>query len=168
MSEIITRSKPGGRKIHNTRVDLTPMVDLGFLLITFFVFTTTMSQPRAMALVVPDDNTNDSNTVCATCALTVLLDKDNIVHYYEGDLSSSTKVYTTGYGSDGIRRILIEKRKLVKSALGNPGRMTLIIKASENATMQNFVDMMDEVSINDIKMYYVAALTANDKKELVK
>ena len=72
----------------NTRVDLTPMVDLGFLLITFFVFTTTMSKPTVMKVDMPVDKTGENNPVCNSCALTVLLCNDGI-KYYEGDFATA-------------------------------------------------------------------------------
>ena len=72
----------------DARVDMTPMVDLGFLLITFFIFTTTISSPKAFKLNVPDDSAKDEEQTQAKAsgAFTVMLSKDNHVYYYEGQL----------------------------------------------------------------------------------
>ena len=79
---------PGVKKAKklSTRVDMTPMVDLGFLLITFFIFTTTMSSPKAMNLNMPKDTKNQEelNKAKESGALTIMLGKDNSVFYYMG------------------------------------------------------------------------------------
>jgi len=168
MAELQTNnSKKGNKRINkkSTRVDLTPMVDLGFLLLTFFVFTTALSLPTTMQLDVPkgDIRTND---VCESCVLTLVLDKDNAIQYYEGDLANHPAVKETNFSPDGIRKIITEKRRSVKAIRGNADEITLIIKPSDVSSFQNFVDMMDEVAINNIKKYYMDELSAEDKKLL--
>src|ERR1041384_6622445 len=82
-----------GKKL-STRVDLTPMVDLGFLLITFFMFTTTLQKPKTMEINMPYKDPNkpvDTTKVKASTALTVLLSKDHRVYYYEGLADDPTK-----------------------------------------------------------------------------
>lgn len=87
------------------RVDMTPMVDLGFLLITFFIMTTELSKPTAMDLYMPKDG--PPTHLCETCALTVLVDKDNL-YYYEGqweDAIRHNKIRTTGFtGANSIEK----------------------------------------------------------------
>jgi len=113
---------PGVKKSKklSTRVDLTPMVDLGFLLITFFIFTTTMSEPTAVQLNLPKDvdKPEDQNQAKASGALTILLGKDNHVFYYEGQLSPDGSNWKTSAfgGENGIRDVIINKKKAVIAA----------------------------------------------------
>src|SRR5690242_9506827 len=76
-----SRQKAGDRKTKkaNLRLDLTPMVDLGFLLISFFLFTTTLAKPMAMHLAIPDDNNKDSSVVPVNKTLNLLLGANNKV-----------------------------------------------------------------------------------------
>ena len=102
---------PGVKKSKklSTRVDLTPMVDLGFLLITFFIFTTTMSQPTAMRLFLPKDvkDPNEQNKVKNSAVLSLLLGKQDQVYYYEGD--DPTKIKFTTFKQ--VRDVIIDKKR---------------------------------------------------------
>lgn len=143
-----------GKKL-STRVDLTPMVDLGFLLITFFIFTTTMSQPTAMKLFLPKDadKPEDQNKAKESGALTVLLGKDNHVFYYEGILDNSNastkfKSANFGNGEDGLRTEIIRKKA------STPDKdFVVVIKPGAECTYKNVVDALDEMSISDVKRY---------------
>src|ERR1700679_2831900 len=100
---------PGVKKSKklSTRVDLTPMVDLGFLLITFFIFTTTMSRPRVMPLILPKDvPPKDQQETAVSGVITLLLAKKDQVYYYERDDPQQMKV------SDfhDIRNIILDKK----------------------------------------------------------
>ncbi len=137
-----------GKKL-STRVDLTPMVDLGFLLITFFIFTTTMSQPTAMRFFLPQDveKPEDQNKVKASGALSILLGKDDHVYYYEGELAPDGSNFKSSNFKD-IRQEIIDKKKNT-----NPADFVVVIKPGMESTYKNAVDMLDEMTINEVKRY---------------
>jgi biopolymer transport protein ExbD len=142
---------PGVKKAKkmSTRVDMTPMVDLGFLLITFFIFTTTMAQPTAMNLFMPKDvdKPEDQNKVKESGAFTILLGKQDVVYFYEGlDPASEGNFRTATFKT--IRDEIIRKKQSTKA-----DDLVIIIKPSEDATYKNTVDILDEMTISEIKRY---------------
>ncbi len=150
---------PGVKKSKklSTRVDLTPMVDLGFLLITFFIFTTTMSQPTAMKLNLPKDTDkpDEQNKLKESAALTVMPSKQNMVYYYEG-LDPSKLLQST---FKGIRDIILDKKRRT-----DPKDFMVIIKPTQDATYKNTVDMLDEMKIDDVKRYALVDITPDEYK----
>lgn len=183
MAEIDTSSggghkKGGGQKAKklSTRVDLTPMVDLGFLLITFFIFTTTMSKPKTMEINMPfKDESKTTSKVKESTVLTVLLSKNHRVYYYEGmgsDATNPPKVELTGFKNpNGIRDVIIDKKKrvdaLIKAganSLTATDNMTVLIKPDMNSTYDDFVNIIDEMSINGVKVYAVVDISDVDKE----
>jgi biopolymer transport protein ExbD len=150
---------PGVKKAKkmSTRVDMTPMVDLGFLLITFFIFTTTMAQPTAMNLFMPKDveKPDDQNKVKETGAFTILLGKSDQVYFYEG--MDPTKLQASNFK-------LIREEIMKKKQNTNPEDLVVIIKPSEDATYKNTVDILDEMTINEIKRYAMVDITVDEYK----
>ncbi len=155
MAEIDTSSGgghkkgPGVKKSKklSTRVDLTPMVDLGFLLITFFVFTTTMSQATAMNMNEPKDNDPDNEKkVKQSGAMTILLGKGNQVYYYFGQLEAdklSQQFKSTNFKE--IRQIILDKKKATPI-----DDLMYIIKSDSLSTFKNSIDILDEMSISAV------------------
>jgi biopolymer transport protein ExbD len=147
---------PGVKKAKklSTRVDLTPMCDLGFLLITFFIFTTTISQPTAMHLGLPDDKVKpeDQNKIKQSGALTILLGKDNDVFYYEGELAPAGSNFKSSNFKD-IRAEIMRKKQQADTNL------VVVIKPNDESTYKNFIDILDEMLINDVGRYAVVDIS---------
>lgn len=149
----------------STRVDLTPMVDLGFLLITFFVFTTTMATPKVLDIVVPNDtDPTKPTTVCESCVITAILGKNDVIYYYEGMPENNSFLNKTTFSAEGIRSVLLKKKNKVKMVKGSVDDMVLIIKPTAESVFKNFVDVLDEVKINGIKHYFIDEISVEDKK----
>lgn len=106
--------KKRGKKM-STRVDFTPMVDLGFLLITFFMLTTSMNKPQTMEINMPvkDEKVEDGSKVKASQAVTVLLAKeDKIVYYFIDPVTGDPQTpQITNFGAGGIRATLLKENK---------------------------------------------------------
>lgn len=146
---------------------MTPMVDLGFLLISFFVITTELSKPGAMGLNMPKDGPpielGQSN------AMTILISKENSLFYYYGDWQTASKsgqVYPADFsGDNSIRKqIILKQQQLAADPSQKEGREgpMLLIKATEKASYENLVDILDEVAINDVKKYAVVKITTEE------
>lgn len=149
----------------STRVDLAPMVDLGFILLTFFVFTAALSQPMVMNLIVPNDKDSAvKDDICETCVLTIILDEDNKIFYYTGKAENAL-YRVTDYSSSGIRNIIMQKKKNVLAQKGKDD-FVLIIKPTSLSSFKNMIDAVDECSINMVKHYYIDELNEKDKKWL--
>lgn len=187
----------GGKKRakkSSTRVDMTPMVDLAFLLLTFFVLTSTFSKPKIMSLVYPAkvDNPEEVKDNKVFNAITFLLAEDRIF-YYEGAFKPGiTKLDETHFGPDGVRKLLADKNNfvlktkaeltnklarkeitdaeyeeaLIKAQSGDDG-LKVLIKTDLEATCKNFIDLIDELRINDIGVIAPVDLTKQEE-ELMK
>jgi biopolymer transport protein ExbD len=158
--------KKGGKvrsKKQSTRVDLTAMVDLAFLLITFFMLTTSLSKPLAMDIAKPDKsekNPDNKLEVKQSQTMTVLLGKNNKIMWYMGEPGKSTPTIE-GFGD--ITKSLIDNRDKVKAATGKD--IMVIVKPTDGATYKNFVDMMDELSIT--KTNLTAPAVDDDPRNLL-
>ena len=153
----------------NLRIDMTPMVDLGFLLICFFVYTTTMSEPKATDLFVPKDG--PPILIGDSASLTVLLGKENQVSWYDGNWDEAVArnaIQLTDYSvKNGLGNIIREKQKRMNELSGSKeGRngLMLIIKATKDASYKNLIDVVDEVLINDVRHYAVVEPTTEETK----
>lgn len=164
-----------GKKL-STRVDLTPMCDLGFLLITFFMYTTTMSKPKTMQINMPykDDiiKQEEQTKIKNSVALTVLLSKSHRIYYYEGigdDPEKPPQVEVTYFKpKGGIRDIIINKKKAIEDmkrqgALTEKDQLTVLIKPDETSTYEDMVNILDEMNINDVRVYAILDISDVDK-----
>lgn len=149
MAELDTSSGGGkGGKVRSkkqsTRVDLTAMVDLAFLLITFFMLTTSLSKPLAMDIAKPDKDEKNENKLelRQSQTMTILLGKKNQVMWYMGEAGKSTP-NIEGFGA--IRQSLLDNKRKVKESTGKD--IIVIIRPTDGSTYKNFVDIMDELNI---------------------
>lgn len=156
----------------NARVDMTPMVDLGFLLITFFVMTTRLSEPKAMKLTMPKDDPNvPPTTIANSNALTILLDGNDRIYYYHGDWKDAVTaniVQQTNFSeTNGIGKIIRDKQAWLDAHIdpvkkeGRAGLM-LIIKPGKDASYKNVIDALDEVLINVVGKYAIVKMETNE------
>ena len=133
------------------KVDLTPMVDLGFLLITFFILTTSLSTPTVARLVMPKD-TNVTTPIKENAVLTLLLSRNNSVDYYEGDTLVPGLIQYCSFG--GLRSVIQQKQQKVAKVLGDRKETVIIISPGNESTYKDLV-VLDEIQINDIRHYFI-------------
>ncbi len=162
MSDIQTQdkgshSKHGKGKVRSkkmsTRVDFTPMVDLAFLLISFFMLTTTLNKPVAMELKMPKKDEIVKTDVKESMVLNLLLDKDDKIWYYDGQVVYNMK--TTNFSPEGVRNVIYKKQKEVAKLHGSPEKTIVIIKMTNDATYKNMVDILDEMEITSTATYAI-------------
>lgn len=155
------------------RVDLTPMVDLNLLLITFFMLATTLSKPKAMEINMPfkQDKVESQSKVKESAALTILLGKDHKVWYYEGIGSAENppQLKLSSFKPDGgIRDVLIQKLKDVQQfknqgVLTATDEATVLIKPDTTCTTDDVIDLLDEMTINGIPIFTIVDITPVDQ-----
>ena len=175
MAELDTSGggKHKGGKIRSkkasTRVDLTAMVDLAFLLITFFMLTTTLSKKKAMDLAMPDNSVPASKlNVAATRSMTILLGSHNKLEWYMGEAGKSAPT-VDNYGKDGLRKALIENGKNVAATHAAPDNfMIVLIKPSDKSTYENLVNALDELNITNVQSKAIVKITPQEIAELQK
>jgi biopolymer transport protein ExbD len=156
--------KPRVRK-HSFHLDMTPMVDLAFLLLTFFMLTTSFAKPRVMQLVMPVPDKKEPSLVASRNALTIVLGKNHQVHYYFGlnaPADSSVPVpalHTADFGPQGIRQTLLTFWRQQPKGV-------VLIKSDAHAVYRDMVNILDEMNITDQSKYALTDLSAADRQLL--
>ncbi|HTD93090.1 MAG TPA: biopolymer transporter ExbD [Chitinophagaceae bacterium] len=155
----VTRLKKG-----SVKTDMTPMVDLGFLLIAFFVMTTELSKPSVVTLAMPKGD-EPSMPVGRSTSLTVLLGGENEVYYYVSDWPSAViggRVFPTTLSElSGIGHIIRERQGWLA---GRREELMLMIKPGKETNFRNLINILDEATINKVKRYAVLKQDVSEKK----
>ncbi|MWB93362.1 biopolymer transporter ExbD [Flavobacterium sp. GA093] len=166
MAELNTNDSGGGKggkvrsKKQNSKVDLTAMVDLAFLLITFFMLTTTLSKPQAMPLGLPDKDPKADEKpmkVDEKRTMTIMMGENNKLIYYMGLLEAPIAgPKDIAYGKEGIRKELLSRKKSVIEYTGNKDKgIIVIIKPGKKSKYKNLVDILDEMAISGVGTYAI-------------
>ncbi|NGM60970.1 biopolymer transporter ExbD [Sphingobacterium sp. SGG-5] len=160
------RAKKNGGK-----VDLTAMVDLAFLLITFFMLTTSLNKPQAMDVAMPDKNVEtDKQTdinVDEHRSVTLVLGSDDKIVWYQGAVAEPiTPPTVIDYSKEGLRAVLLRMKQIVPQQTGGKD-MIVVIRPSEKSVTRNIIDALDEMKIADVKRYMISNRIMKEEIELL-
>ncbi|MBA2613236.1 MAG: biopolymer transporter ExbD [Bacteroidetes bacterium] len=157
----------GGKKRakkQSTRIDMTPMVDLAFLLLTFFVLTATFSKPKSMELTFPAPPPPDQKIEEVKKGITFLLSKDDRIFYYEGQFravddekGAKTTLAELNFSQGSLHKFLLDKNKEMQDQI-----KALDVK-HKNKQLEDttFKRMVKEVKAN--KESYTYLIKTDDK-----
>ena len=159
--------KKGGKvrsKKGNSRVDLTAMVDLAFLLITFFMLTTSLNKPQSMDLGMPEkDPINPPPPVLVDerRTMTIIMGENDKLQNYMGLIESPIEApKSISYGKEGIRKDILSRINSVPQVTGDPKKgLIVIIKPGKKSTYRNLVDILDEMAICKVPTYAIVDIT---------
>ncbi len=145
----------------STKVDLTPMVDLGFLLITFFVLTSSLSEAKAMTLFETVDDI--PTPIKQSGAMTILLGADHKIFYYHGifDATQTGNVKETDFKS--IRSLILRQKRTT-----DINKLMYIIKSDKSSSFGDNVNLLDELAICNVPNGHFAEVELTDlESELI-
>lgn len=150
--------KKGGKvraKKQSTKTDMTPMVDLAFLLLTFFLLTTTFNKPKTMEVNMPDkvDDETQQTKINERDILNLVLAEDDKIFWWVG---LEPPISETNYSKDGVRKVVLEHTQ------ANP-KMMVLIKPKDESRYENMVNILDEMNITDTKRYAIVEYSPDDK-----
>jgi biopolymer transport protein ExbD len=152
-------AKSGGSHLnrHPVRVDLTALVDLAFLLITFFMLTTTLSKPKALPLVTPPPG--PAVAVAASSTMTVCLGRNNQAICYLGQVDNPLTTPKMVDYNKGLNNIIIQTAKQINT---KGKTMFVIIKPSDHSIYKNLVATLDAMNVNGVSSYAIAQIAPKD------
>ncbi len=170
-------------KKQSTHIDMTPMVDLAFLLLTFFMLTTTFGKPKTMEINMPVKPDNPETQQKVNNAMTILLSGDDKIYWYFGELKPETQLTATNYSNDGLRKLLLDKnnyafekisqlreqavknnmadttlKRMEVDVKGEKKALMVLVKADDKAKYKNVVDVLDELNITMVGKYAIVDL----------
>ncbi len=143
-------------------IDLTAMVDLAFLLITFFMLTTSLAKPNTMDLAMPVEA--DPEPVSEIRTMTICLGKGDQLQWYRGTIEAPiVKPAVTDYSPAGIRKAILEQSKSAVKSTGDLKKgLIVLIKPSDRSNYKNLVDILDEMSISNVASYAIVDITPKE------
>ncbi len=142
MAEFQTNAK-------SPHVDMTPMVDLGFLLITFFMLATSFSKPKIIKMIEPSDGQGVYTKLNCNRALTLILDETNYVKYYTCPSVEQGRPDSVDFSRSGLRALILNRQAAAKMYFNNQKPLIVLLKATEKAHYKHLIDAIDELSITD-------------------
>lgn len=169
------KADKGGKvrsKKQNASVDLTAMVDLAFLLITFFMLTTSLSKPQSMDLAMPDKDEKiiDEILISEERTMNLVLGPDNKLQMYMGQITTPLEgPKPLIYSKESLRKEILEKVKSVPLATRTTAKpdgepLIILIKATKESTYKNLVDVLDEIAIGKVKVYAIVDIIPQEEQ----
>ncbi len=174
-------------KKNSTHIDMTPMVDLAFLLLTFFMLTTTFGKPKTMEINMPVKPDTPENQQLVNNAVTILLSGDNKVYWYYGELKKETSLTATDFSTGGLRKLLLDKNAWAIDAIkqlraeaekthmadttlkrqevdikSQKKALMVLVKTDDKARYRNVIDALDELNICMIGKYALVDLSQQE------
>lgn len=153
-----------GRRIKVTpKVDLTAMVDLAFLLITFFMLTTSLNKSNSLAIAVPDNEKTSVVDVDQRRLFSLIVDHEKVVYYQGNEIAQRRSILTQ---EKKLRNILEEvKNKVWRTTQKD---IIVLIKPTKYASTIDIINTLDEIKKSNIKRYMLSKLTKEDEREIIK
>lgn len=144
--------KKKGRRL-GTHIDMTPLVDVAFLLLTFFMYTTSMSRPQTMEINLPPDK-NVKVEIAESNLLTLRVNDKGVV-FWSMALDAPQKIEF-----NALRAFLVEKNM-------NP-KLTVLLKIDRAGKYEMMVNLIDELTNSKVTRFSIAPMLDADKALIAK